>query len=924
MALDLGELVGTLRMDITPLEASLSKAELDAAQTAAKIKAETSDLDTDATITVKTDRSGLDALNTDLDTSKGKLGGFRDQAQVDLLEMGSSVGGLMTKAGMAGPAIMAVGAALSAVAAGGVAVVSAVGPAAAAGLVVYAGGMLAIRTASAATRFALEGVSEAVAGDQEAFDKLTPAGQSLVTQLKAFKPELTAIRGQVQAGLFPGLDTALTMLAGDYLPMVKTAAGETGVVLGGLAVEAAKTADSPMFKASFGEIVEGNSKTLGSLGGAGISLASAAVHLFASAQPLINTFFKWADGAAGTIEQTVMAANESGRLADFWDKAASRGALLGGILGNVGGALGTVFAIGASDGAGGQMLETLEDTTAELKKWTDSADGAAAIAGWFEEGRVNLEAMWGLLTSVTGGLSDIGSGAQLAPLIDQITNEVIPPLMEFLGNASASGALGALVTAVGEVLGVFAKLSENDASLKSFAWTLGALAEAAGWVIDNVPGAGDALGLFFTVMGIGMALNMVGLGGVITSLGLAMLGMGGRALVGAGWVAAAWVTTTGASMAGALVSFGVAVATTVGGWILMGAQSLIQAGRMAAAWLIAMGPIGLAIAAVAGIAFLIYKNWDDIKTWTGNAWDWVVDKVRGVPGKLLGFFMNYTLPGLVIKHFDALKTGAIEKSQQLVGWVSGLPGRLINQLSSLGGSLGNAAREHFQRFRDGAEDKAAQLMGWVSNVPGRIANNVGNLGGLLKSRGDDVIQGLKQGAEDKAVALMTWVGNIPGNLKSKVGDLGGLLKDAGIAVVQGLINGITEKFESLKDKIAEMTKWLKDNKGPKAVDLVLWRPAGNWIMQGLMAGLDDQMPSLERKVTSITGTLADPGFATPAMAGAASRVPESAEVARYAVSQSPAAQPVGTSITNYIYETTSASATAAETSRRQAFAGASA
>ena len=38
-------------------------------------------------------------------------------------------------------------------------------------------------------------------------------------------------------------------------------------------------------------------------------------------------------------------------------------------------------------------------------------------------------------------------------------------------------------------------------------------------------------------------------------------------------------------------------------------------------------PIGLVIAAVAALAYVIYRNWESIREWTGAAWDWIVDKV---------------------------------------------------------------------------------------------------------------------------------------------------------------------------------------------------------------------------------------------------------------------------------------------------------
>ncbi len=192
---------------------------------------------------------------------------------------------------------------------------------------------------------------------------------------------MEGIRSEVQKGLFPGLDTALELLAEDYLPMVKTAAGETGAVLGGLATDGAKLADSPAFKSSFRDILDGNASTLDSMGHAGLSLADAAITLFASAQPLINMFFNWAEGVAAGIADTTRAADESGRLAEFWDMAARRGAILGDILGNVGGALGNIFSIGAADGAGGQMLRTIRDTTKEFENWTESEAGIESIAG---------------------------------------------------------------------------------------------------------------------------------------------------------------------------------------------------------------------------------------------------------------------------------------------------------------------------------------------------------------------------------------------------------------------------------------------------------------------------------------------------------------------------------------------------------------
>lgn len=209
----------------------------------------------------------------------------------------------------------------------------------------------------------------------------------------------------------------------------------------------------------------------------------------------------------------------------------------------------------------------------------------------------------------------------------------------------------------------------------------------------------------------------------------AWLLMGGRALLSAGQVVAGWLMT-GASAAGSAAAQVAAGARVVGAWLLMGVQSLIQGARMAAAWVIAMGPIGWVIAAIVGLGILIWKNWDKIKKWTGQAWEWVWGKLKSVGTAILQFFIRWSLVGIFLRHWDSIKTGVATKGAQLVSWMRGFPGRMATALGALGSLLLDKGRNVVQGLWTGIQGMTgwikSKLISWAkSAIPGPIAKALG-------------------------------------------------------------------------------------------------------------------------------------------------------------------------------------------------------
>ncbi|NUS82960.1 MAG: hypothetical protein HOY75_09440, partial [Streptomyces sp.] len=168
-------------------------------------------------------------------------------------------------------------------------------------------------------------------------------------------------------------------------------------------------------------------------------------------------------------------------------------------------------------------------------------------------------------------------------------------------------------------------------------------------------------------------------------------------------------------------------------------------------WIIA----GIA-AGVAGVVLLIVTYWDEIKTATGAAWDWVVGKVEWSKDAVIASVLWLAqIPGWVGGWFGDMRDRAVVKALALVLWMQGLPGRLVAALASLAGNLASSANTGWQSFRDASVKKALDLVVWVTGLPGRISKGIGSLSRLLYDKGVAVVQGLWSGIKSMGGWIMS-------------------------------------------------------------------------------------------------------------------------------------------------------------------------
>lgn len=201
-------------------------------------------------------------------------------------------------------------------------------------------------------------------------------------------------------------------------------------------------------------------------------------------------------------------------------------------------------------------------------------------------------------------------------------------------------------------------------------------------------------------------------------------------------MAAAWVIGVVVPAIGAGIQMAITAAAYVGAWLLMATQATIQAVRMAAAWFIALGPIGWIIAAIIGLVALVILNWEKVSTFTSQAWS-----------NIVSFITNA---------WENIKTGVSDGINSVIEWFTGLPDRILSALGNLGDLLLNAGKQILQGFLDGLEAGFENVKGFVTGIGSWIADHKGPKRydlGLLVPAGGWIMDGLNTGLQDGMPAL---------------------------------------------------------------------------------------------------------------------------------------------------------------------------
>lgn len=151
-------------------------------------------------------------------------------------------------------------------------------------------------------------------------------------------------------------------------------------------------------------------------------------------------------------------------------------------------------------------------------------------------------------------------------------------------------------------------------------------------------------------------------------------------------------------------------------------KSIIWLGRLMFA-----NPILAVIGLIAAGAIYIWQNWDTLgpkfkAMWdavcnaTGTAWDWIKEKASAAWEGIKSLFFNYTLPGLIAKNWDAIKSGVSEAWANIRQSISDKWNSILADVAALPAKFQDMGSAIIDSILDGINAKWETLKSKLSSV----------------------------------------------------------------------------------------------------------------------------------------------------------------------------------------------------------------
>ena len=476
--------------------------------------------------------------------------------------------------------------------------------------------------------------------------------------------------------------------------------------------------------------------------------------------------------------------------AEAWIKARTE---MGVFTGNGADAVTALTALGeASAGTAAEVGAVMAETQA--MKWDEMMGSIETMA--IELGTVMAPAVKDVMAQVTEAVNKFTEWGKKNPEMVQLGLKI----------ALVAAALGPLLVGAGKMIKLFGAISKGvggaingvqkfgnglkwafgkgpEGQASRFVRSFDSIRLRAGQAKDAVVAGGKKMGSAMKTAG-----TAVVNGAKTVATGFAnIVAATGRAIA----AGARWAAQMVAQAARATAAFVAQVARQVAAWVVLGAQSLLHAAKVAAAWLIAMGPIAIVIAAVVGLAVLIYKNWDKIKQWTKAAWDWILAAL-----KTAWEWIKTAITTYFTMYFKIISTvWSMIRDAAIAVWDG-----IKDALKTAWEWIKKTASSLWENIKKAITDKWDALKSAIDTGITKLKTALSNAWDAIKSTASSLWENVKKAITDKWNALKGAIDTGISNLKTGLSNAWTNIKNTAYTAWDNVKSTIMGRWNDLKTK----------------------------------------------------------------------------------------------------------------------------
>lgn len=218
--------------------------------------------------------------------------------------------------------------------------------------------------------------------------KLAPAAKEVVDVIKSLRPAWEDLRLDVQQRLFKGVGGEIKSLAGAWLPTLRQRLGGLAGTFNGLFRDLTKNARRPEFIKNISSGLESVDKMIGRVGRSVTGpLVDAWGRLARASGPFVEQLGEEIGDLIDDFSRWISAADDSGDLESFFDKASDFLHDVFGMGRDVASIIGSIFEIlfGSPKSVTESPWDAAKNGLDDLRKWFDDPENQEKVQEWFRK-----------------------------------------------------------------------------------------------------------------------------------------------------------------------------------------------------------------------------------------------------------------------------------------------------------------------------------------------------------------------------------------------------------------------------------------------------------------------------------------------------------------------------------------------------------